>query len=185
MNTKRDQIFNWQQQGHLKAQDLDKALSINQSNNSPQQWYDFISRTLLWLGTLSIAAGVIFFFAYNWNEISTLMKFALLQGLMVVSVILYTQTNKYSSVSTTSLFFLALLIGALFALFGQTYQTGKDPWQLFFMWMVFVTPLAFISRSNSLWLLWLFLASICLNLILDVRFGLFGVLFNKERQNCQ
>jgi len=182
MNTKRDQIFNWQQQGHLKAQDLDKALSINQSNNSPQQWYDFISRTLLWLGTLSIAAGVIFFFAYNWNEISTLMKFALLQGLMVVSVILYTQTNKYSSVSTTSLFFLALLIGALFALFGQTYQTGKDPWQLFLIWTLFITPLALTSRSSSLWLLWLGLANLTLLLFFETRHGLFGIMLQNEKR---
>jgi len=181
MNTKRNQILNWHQQGHIKTQDLDKALSMSQSNNTPQQWYEFISRSMLWLGTLSIAVGVIFFFAYNWNEISTLMKFALLQGLMVITVIIYTQTNKYSSVSTASLFFLALLVGALLALFGQTYQTGKDPWQLFFMWMLVLVPLAYVSRSISLWLLWLVLANLTLNLLLNVNHGIFGLVFNNER----
>ena len=37
---------------------------------------------------------------------------------------------------------LALLgIGGLFAYFGQTHQTGADPWQLFALWAALVLPL--------------------------------------------
>ena len=179
MNIKRNQILNWHAQGHIK--DIDKALSETQSQNTPKDWYDFISKSMLWLGSLAIAIGVIFFFAYNWNDISNLTKFALIQSLILVTTILYTQTQKHTSVSSAALLFLALLMGALFALFGQTYQTGKDPWQLFFIWMLVITPISYVSRSAALWLFWLVLANLTLNLVLDVRYGWFGTLWHRER----
>jgi uncharacterized membrane protein len=53
---------------------------------------------------------------------------------------------------------LALLaflgIGALFAYFGQTYQTGADPWQLFALWAVLGLPLCGATRSDVLWAPW-------------------------------
>lgn len=181
MNIKRQQILNWQQQGHIDNKDIEEALTITESNNSPSAWYDFISKSLLWLSVLSIAFGVIFFFAYNWNDISTSAKFTLIQGLILVSLLAYTQTKASTHANTAVLFFLALLIGSLFALFGQTYQTGKDPWQLFLIWTVFVTPLALTSRSSSLWMLWLGLANLTLHLFLDVRYGFLGLLFDSDR----
>jgi uncharacterized membrane protein len=101
---------------------------------------------------------------------------------MLIGLFAYTQTKRYSSANTAILFFLAMLLGSLFALFGQTYQTGKDPWQLFMIWALFVTPIAFTSRSSSLWVLWLGLACLTLNLILDVRYGFIGLLFTHERE---
>lgn len=179
MNTKRNQILNWYAQGQIT--DLDKALSETQSQNTPKNWYDFISHSMLWLGSLAIAIGVIFFFAYNWNDISNFTKFVLIQSLIVVTAILYTQTTKHTSASSAALLFLALLIGALFALFGQTYQTGKGPWQLFFIWMLVITPISFISRSAVLWLFWLALANLTLSLALDVRYGWFEFLWDRQR----
>jgi len=181
MNEKRQQILRWQQQGRIDDNVIDQALSVTKANNSPHQWYAFISQSTLWLGALSIAFGVIFFFAYNWNEISTFTKFSLIQGLMLFSLFFYTQSKPSSHSRTALLFFLALLIGALFALFGQTYQTGKDPWQLFLLWTLFITPIALVSKSSSLWLLWLALANLTVYLILDVHYGLIGLLFDNNR----
>jgi hypothetical protein len=50
---------------------------------------------------------------------------------------------------------LALLaIGGLFAYFGQTYQTGADPWQLFAVWAALALPLCIAARSDVLWAPW-------------------------------
>ena len=43
-----------------------------------------------------------------------------------------------------------LSVGALMALFGQTYQTGADPWQLFFNWAVVIIPFVLISRFTPI-----------------------------------
>jgi uncharacterized membrane protein len=181
MNEKRQQILKWQQQGYIEKSNIEHALDVSESNHSTSQWLNFINTSLLWLSILSMAFGTIFFFAYNWVDLSTLQKFVLVQGLIVISTFFYTQTEKQSTANTAILFFIALLIGSLFALFGQTYQTGKDPWQLFFLWTVVITPIAFISRSSSLWLLWLFLANLALYLFFQTRHGLFGMLFQHER----
>ncbi|TMH00920.1 MAG: DUF2157 domain-containing protein, partial [Betaproteobacteria bacterium] len=50
---------------------------------------------------------------------------------------------------------LALLgIGGLLAFFGQTYQTGADPWQLFALWALLALPLALAVRGDVLWAPW-------------------------------
>ncbi|MEO7106545.1 MAG: DUF2157 domain-containing protein, partial [Rhodoferax sp.] len=41
-----------------------------------------------------------------------------------------------------------------FAYFGQTYQTGADPWQLFAVWAVLAFPLCMGVRSDVLWTPW-------------------------------
>lgn len=179
MNTKRNQILNWLALGRIK--DINKALSETHSNHKPKDWFDFISQSMLWLGSIAIAIGVIFFFAYNWQDMSNLSKFVLLQSLIVISGFTYTQLQKYSSFSSANLLFIALLIGALFALFGQTYQTGKDPWQLFFIWTLVMTPISYISRSAVLWLFWLALANLTVILLLDVRYGWFATLWYRDK----
>ncbi len=131
MNRIRHQVLHWQSQGQIDKDNISQALETTGANNTTKQWFGFITQALLWLSVLSVAFGVIFFFAYNWDSISTATKFVMIQVLMLVSLFAYTQTKRYSNANTAILFFLAMLLGALFALFGQTYQTGKDPWQLF------------------------------------------------------
>jgi uncharacterized membrane protein len=47
-----------------------------------------------------------------------------------------------------------LTCGALFAYFGQTYQTGADPWQLFALWAALTLPLCLGVRHDALWTAW-------------------------------
>ncbi len=180
MNNKRAQILEWQQSGDIAKEKIAESLELTEANNSPSQWVDFIRMTLLWLGVLSLASGVIFFFAYNWEDLSSTFKFAIIQALILFTLIAYSQTKSQTPINTALLFLLALLIGALLALFGQTYQTGKDPWQLFAWWTLLIIPLAVISKSSSLWILVLTLANLTLSLYLQVRHGIFGYLFNDE-----
>ena len=92
MNNKRQQLFFWQQHGHIDDSNIENALDITQSNPSGNNWQSFIGQLLLWLGLIAIALGTIFFFAYNWSSLSNLQKFSLIQGLLIVATFLYTQT---------------------------------------------------------------------------------------------
>ncbi|VAW40354.1 hypothetical protein MNBD_GAMMA01-929, partial [hydrothermal vent metagenome] len=109
MNKIRQQILKWQEHGHIDDKDIQQALAITAANNTPAKWYEFIHKSILWLSILSIAFGVIFFFAYNWGSISTFYKFALIQGLILISIFIYTQTQAKSHANIAILFFLALL----------------------------------------------------------------------------
>ena len=47
----------------------------------------------------------------------------------------------------------AVLLGALLAVYGQTYQTGADPWGLFATWALLILPWAVAACFTPLWLL--------------------------------
>jgi len=70
---------------------------------------------------------------------------------------------------------LALLVllatGALFAYFGQTYQTGADPWQLFALWAALTLPLCLALRSDVLWTPWVLVAMAGVSLWMQAHSG--------------
>jgi uncharacterized membrane protein len=109
-----------------------------------------------------------------------LLKFGLLETTMVVSAVIYSRLDHRQTSSTAVLTGMALLIGALLALTGQTYQTGADPWQLFTIWALLIFPLAIIGRTSSLWLLWLCLLNLSIYLYLHTFRGMFSFLFREE-----
>jgi uncharacterized membrane protein len=92
--------------------------------------------------------GLIFWIAANWDTLGRSGRFALLQGCVVVMC----AGALWRPALRAPLGLLALLaIGGLFALFGQTYQTGADPWQLFALWAALALPLCLGARSDVLW----------------------------------
>lgn len=46
----------------------------------------------------------------------------------------------------------------MFAFFGQTYQTGTDPWQLFALWAALTLTLCLGVRHSVLWMAWVMVA---------------------------
>ena len=112
----------------------------------------------LWLprGVAVLAAalgglGVVMWIAANWASMGRVGHFALLQGLVLAMGV----GAALRPAARGPLGLLALLgIGALFAYFGQTYQTGADPWQLFALWAVLALPLCWGARSDVLWAPW-------------------------------
>jgi hypothetical protein len=99
--------------------------------------------------------GVVFWIAANWDELGRFGRFALLQFLVLAMCI----GALARPAARAPLALLALLgIGALFAYFGQTYQTGADPWQLFALWAVLGLPLAQAARSDVVWTPWALVA---------------------------
>ena len=141
---------------------------------SPAAWRVFIERVLVMLGLLSLACGVVFFFAYNWNEISRFYKFLTLQVLLVAVVAAYLKWAKNHWLQQGMMITAALVLGALLALFGQTYQTGADPWQLFATWALLITPWVWLSRAEAMWIFWAVLLNTALILKFEVDRSLLG-----------
>ena len=110
------------------------------------------------IGVLAAALGgfgLIFWIAANWDTFGRFGRFALLQ----VFFLAMCAGALWRPAARQPLALLALLaIGALFAYFGQTYQTGADPWQLFAVWAVLALPLCLAARSDALWAPWALVA---------------------------
>lgn len=48
----------------------------------------------------------------------------------------------------------AFMVGGLFAVFGQIYQTGADNYEYFLAWTIFITLWALVVDYSALWLIW-------------------------------
>lgn len=107
------------------------------------------------LAALLVGLGLVFLVAANLDALSRLQKFVLLQVLTAAVCL----GAAFLPRMRTPLALLGLLaIGGLFAYFGQTYQTGADPWQLFALWAVLALPLALGARSDTVWSAWVIVA---------------------------
>ena len=95
--------------------------------------------------------GMLFWIAANWQSLSAAGRFVLLQTVLTVSL-LGAWRRPAARVPLSLLGFITC--GGLFAHFGQTYQTGADPWQLFALWAVLTLPLCLGVRHAALWSAW-------------------------------
>ena len=150
-------------QQRIAEQDIDAALLVSGVYPSKASWHAFVLRGLHWLGMLAFALAVIFFVAANWGELGKLLRFGLLECLLVSSVAAYCYFPSHGLVAKSLLLLAFLLLGGLLALFGQTYQTGADPWQLFFNWALLGTPWVLIARFAPLWMLWLVVLNLAIS----------------------
>ena len=167
----RQRVFSWVEAGLLDQKNLTQAIELTNSQPDRQQWLKFIQLGLLWLGVGAFGCGVIFFFAYNWQDIPRLAKFALVELVIALSAIVYVRHSASKIINTALLMAMTVFTGALLALVGQTFQTGADPWQLFALWALFMLPWSLIGRSSILWIFNVLLSNLALFLYLDVNQG--------------
>ena len=182
MPSSRQIISDFIRRGLIQPPQINEAITSTKVSPSIGSWFTFIDRLLLCLGALSVAFSVLFFIAYNWNDWGQVAKFTLIESLLIATVFLYWRAKKDSLTAQISLLVSCLMVGILMAYFGQTYQTGADPWTLFFFWALLITPWVVIARFPALWLSWLGLLNVALSLYIDT-FGLpnwFLLLANDE-----
>ena len=119
--------------------------------NEPVRLAYWLPRGVAVLAAALGGLGIIFWIAANWDTLGRFGRFALLEVIFLVLCV----GALMRPAARTPLGLLALLsIGGLFAYFGQTYQTGADPWQLFAVWAVLALPLCLSIRSDVLWTPW-------------------------------
>lgn len=140
----------------LDAAGSQKLAQIAGLNREPAQLAYWLPRGVAVLAAALGGFGVILWIAANWETLGRFGRFALLQALFLVMC----AGALVKPSARAPLGLLALLtIGGLFAYFGQTYQTGADPWQLFAVWAVLALPLCLSVRSDVLWTPWALIVS--------------------------
>lgn len=108
-----------------------------------------------------VGFGLIIWLAANWALIGKAGRFALVGGIIVVAA-----AGALASwrLRLPSAILGVLATGGMLALYGQTYQTGIDPWPLFATWALLALPWALVLRHDSLWVLWVLIAGTALQL---------------------
>ncbi|WP_276482418.1 DUF2157 domain-containing protein [Paraflavitalea pollutisoli] len=127
-------------------------------------WRRFLPLFCLLLGVGLTVAGILFFFAYNWADLHKFAKLGLIEGLLTLLVLLVIGSKLSLTVKKTLLTGAGMLVGVLFAVFGQVYQTGADAYDLFLAWTLGITLWVFIIHFAPMWLLYILLCNITMTL---------------------
>lgn len=181
MKSRRHILIDWIEQGLIAPENLHRALFVSGVFPSGTGWRRFLDQLLLWLGTLMLAAGVIYFFAYNWNDLGRFAKFGLVEVPILGALIVLWRIGLDPVAGKVTLLAASLFVGGLLALIGQTYQTGADTFELFAAWAVLILPWVLVGRLAALWLVWLALLNVATFFYYSIFGGLFGLVFGPEQ----
>lgn len=149
--------------------------ATGQAGSELHAWRQFLGRTTLWLAVWLLGSAVICWVAANWPDMSKTQRFAGAQALLAGCVLaaawagwrLRSSGGARRHAPGALLTLGGLLLGALLALLGQSYQTGADTWELFAWWAALLLPWALVAASQAVWLLWIAVVNIAALLYLQ------------------
>jgi uncharacterized membrane protein len=127
-------------------------------------WLQWSERLLLGLGTLLLLAGVVFFFAFNWQRLSPLEKLGAIQVGIMLALAITGWRGLDSGGGRAALGAAAVLCGVFLVVLSQLRQSGGDPWELFAFWGLLILPWILLARSPVLWILWWAIANLTIAL---------------------
>ncbi|MEP0264145.1 DUF2157 domain-containing protein [Dokdonia sp.] len=120
-------------------------------------WHTFLRLFFISLGIGFTVAGILFFFAYNWADLHKFIKIGLIEGLIIILTIYVVFSKIKPDIKNIILTGTSILVGVLFAVFGQVYQTGANAYDFFLGWTMAITVWAIIANYGPLWLVYLLL----------------------------
>lgn len=122
-------------------------------------WKRFLQIFTLTIGAGLMLAGIIFFFAYNWESMHRFAKMGIAVGLIlavfgVTMLVKMSDTTRKITISS-----LCVLVGLFWAIFGQVYQTDADTYEFFLTWAVCVAVWVYMADFYPLWTFFIGLVS--------------------------
>jgi len=123
--------------------------------NDKASWYKFLRLFFISLGVGFSTAGILFFFAYNWADLHKFVKIGLIEGLIIILTLIILFSKISLDIKNILLTGTSILVGVLFAVFGQIYQTGANAYDFFLGWTMFITIWVLISNFAPLWLVFI------------------------------
>ncbi len=138
--------------GVLSAAAWEESLAYLGLRPDARAWGDFWRHVLLLAGALFLASGVVFFIAANWADMHRLARLALVQAVVAATALAAVRLGPDSPGGRLCLLVCGLCVGPMLAVFGQTYQTGAELWELFRVWGIVLAALALVGRQAALWL---------------------------------
>jgi len=154
-----EQLRLLQREGMLSEEGLHRGLELLAETPPAVEWRRFLSVALLALGSALTLSGIVFFFAYNWDDLGRFAKLGMLQGGVLLTFVAAWRLGFEAHSGRFALLASSVLVGVTMAVYGQIYQTGADAWELFNAWMLLILPWVLASRFAAQWALWIVLAN--------------------------
>jgi uncharacterized membrane protein len=154
----RNDIYIVSRHSNLNEETANMLLEKNVFNDAGS-WKKFLHLFFIVLGVGFTVSGIIFFFAYNWDSLHKFAKMGILEALIVATILAALFFKSHIIVKKSILTGAAVLVGALFAVHGQIYQTGANAYDFFFAWTLAIAIWALVVNFAPLWLLFVTLAN--------------------------
>ncbi|MFT4301840.1 MAG: DUF4401 domain-containing protein [Desulfovibrio sp.] len=137
--------------GGISSSAWSKALDFCGFRPDGSAWLAYWRQVSLLGGVLFFLAGLICFIAWNWGDMRPFERMALV-GLVVAgggigAVVRGLDTRLGQALLLTC----GVAMGPMLAVFGQTYQTGAELWELFKVWTILLVLLAIAGKQAGLW----------------------------------
>ena len=155
-----DRLMSLARSGALPRPAFERAIALACASPEPIAWRRFLDWLLLGLGSALVLAGVVFFVAFNWAQLGHFAKLGLAAVLVAAAATGAFRLGLEGLPGKISLTAAAVLVGPLLAIFGQSYQTGADPYELFVGWAALISIWVAIARFPPLWLIALVLVNV-------------------------
>ena len=156
LRLKRSELDSLAEFHSLDSTKVETLLELADARPSRAEGLVFLGACLRIAGILSLAAGLVFFVAANWSSIAVFGRFALIELVLVTCAALAFAKPPPHSAGRGAVLLAFIATGALLALFGQTYQTGADIYELFLAWALLGLPLAIAAQwdvASAAWIL--------------------------------
>jgi len=150
----REDIHIISRHSNLSPESIDTLLK-NNVYSSRQDWRKFLRLFFISLGVGFTTIGILFFFAYNWADLHKFIKIGLVEAGVIILTCIVLFTKIRVEIKNIFLTGASVLVGVLFAVFGQIYQTGANAFDFFLAWMVFIMLWVFIANFAPLWLIFI------------------------------
>lgn len=128
-----------------------KAMNFCGFRPDGKAWLAYWRQLCLLGGALFFVAGVVCFIAWNWGTMTPLARMALTGAVVASSGFGAVLLGPDTRLGRVLLLVCGLAIGPMLAVFGQTYQTGAELWELFRVWTAVLVLLALAGRQAGLW----------------------------------
>jgi len=123
-------------------------------------WKKWAIGALLALAVGHILSGIIFFFAYNWDDMAAVTKFTVVGGGLAACLLAWVLAKLDSPAGQAFGIGATVLVGVMFAVLGQVYQTPAMLHTPFVLWAVLTLPFALVSKNLAHWTVWLVLLTV-------------------------
>ena len=126
-------------------------------------WTRWAILALFALAVGHILSGIIFFFAFNWNDLTGMTKFAIVGGGILASLAGWVIAKLDSPAGQAFGIAATVLVGVMFAILGQVYQTPAMIHTPFVFWAILTLPFALASRNLAHWTVWLVILTVAIS----------------------
>ena len=148
---------------YLNGKINDEARQYSLDTLNPRnEWLLWVSRLLMFIGTTLILAGIIYFFSFNWDQITSVAKLLIVESMIIVTIVCAFIFSLKEVKGQLFLFAASLFVGLFFVVLGQVYTSDSPVFLLFLYWSILIIGWTLISNFSPQWFLLIFLVNIFL-----------------------